>query len=116
MRLVLDTNFIIDIMKFKIDLWASEYELYTFSEVLKELEKIAKTNARDAKFARLALQHVKNIKIINGEGRSVDDMLFNASKNKINIIATNDAALRKKIKSIGGRVAFIRQRKYVVIS
>lgn len=117
MRILLDTNFLISAVKFKVDIWQAlrGYELFILDVVLEELEKLAKGRSKDAQFAKAALQiaATKDLKILHAKEKSTDIALLEHSK--AYAIATQDIELKEKIKAAGGKVIFIRQRKYVMI-
>jgi rRNA-processing protein FCF1 len=116
MKILLDTNFLVDVIRFKTGL--SELkgdELFVLDSVLEELEKISKRKNKDAVSARLALELIegKGLKILKSKERQADLSLLEHAK-KGYAIATQDLKLKRKLKRIGARIIYIRQRKYVV--
>jgi rRNA-processing protein FCF1 len=110
--IVLDTNIILDALKFKIDLLEElkricnfQYEIKILDKTLKELE-----NKPNSKLAFKWLKE-KNIKLINTEFGYVDDLLIQLSKEYI--IATNDKDLKRKLKN--HPIITIRQKKYLIM-
>lgn len=92
------------------------YEIYTLDKVLQELKQIAKKQSKKSIAARLALKIIEKneIKVLHAP-KSADEKLIELTK-KGYVIATNDSELVKEIKRLGGRIAQIKQRKYVEIS
>jgi rRNA-processing protein FCF1 len=116
MKILLDTNFLIDIVRFKIDF--SELkgnELFVLDSVLEELEEISEKNSKDSVSARIALELVegKGLKILKSKERQADLSLLEHSK-KGYVIATQDVKLKRKLRKVGAKIAYIRQKKYVI--
>jgi rRNA-processing protein FCF1 len=114
MKIVLDTNFLIDCVRFKIDM-AKElagHEIYTVESVIPELMRIASKNTKDASSANIALKIASSLDILPAKEKETDDSMLSYSKDGY-VIATQDSALKVRIKDAGGKVAYIRQRKYV---
>ncbi|MEK6932633.1 MAG: ribonuclease VapC [Nanoarchaeota archaeon] len=112
--IVLDTNIILDAVKFKVDLFEEirrisnfPYKIAILDKTLEELED--KPNAKLA----LSLIKKKNINIIKTNQGYVDDMLLDLDKN--HIIATNDKELKNKIKKLNKPIITLRQKKYLII-
>ncbi|MFH0928838.1 MAG: hypothetical protein V1818_00615 [Candidatus Aenigmatarchaeota archaeon] len=117
MRVVLDTNFFVSAVNFKMDLFSElrGHEIYVTEPVLIELEEIAKGNGKDAFSARVSLKLVeeKGLKVLEPKEKEADVSLLELSKQGY-AIATQDKRLREKLKRTGSKIIFIRQRKYVV--
>jgi len=117
MRVVLDTNFLVDCVRFKVDI-SSELvgnELFVLDSVLFELEKIAGRGSKESAFAKMALDYVKGkgLKILKSKEKSTDKSLQSYSEQGY-AIATHDRVLKNRIKNNGGKVIYIRQKRYVV--
>ncbi len=117
MRIILDTNFLIDLNRYKIDLeninvLTGKKEIITLDLVVRELNRIALSRKRDSKYAKLGLKliNLHKIKILPSSEKSADKALINLG-NKNTIIATNDAKLRKKLRSIGVKTIYLRAKK-----
>ena len=110
MKIILDTNFLINCAKFHIDYTEQlkEHEIYTLDAVIAELEKLI--NQKKAKHAKLALQILrqKQIKIINSKVSNVDSALVGL---KNYAVATADKELKKRLE--GKKIFVIRQKKYI---
>lgn len=119
MQIVLDTNFLIDMVRFKTDLdeistlILGQYELVTLDAVVNELKEIAKTRSRESSYAKVALELIKNkqIKILRTGGKTDEAML---SLDKA-VVATNDRKLRKMLKTKGAKTIYIKSRKHLGI-
>ncbi len=108
-KIILDTNFLIYCVKFKIDFFTEiertcsfSYKLAVLDKTLDELEKVK------PKELNLVKALIKDLEIINTKETKVDIALINLSKE--NIIATQDKELKKQLK---GPVLVIRQEKYL---
>ena len=118
-RIVLDTNFIMYCLEFKIDIKRElgricdfNYEVCILSASLKELEKLIKEGEYfERKQADLAMQFIRKsaLKVLPLEGYA-DELL--AGLDKENIIATQDFRLRKKLKEKGFKTIVIRQKSH----
>ncbi len=119
-RIILDTNFLLAISQFRIDIFSElervcnfPYDIYILDKTVGELDKILLTpgvKGKDA--AKLALSIAKSkMKVIEtGEGY-VDDLLAGMA-DEDTIIATQDKGLKKRIKTM---LITIRQKKYIVL-
>ncbi|MEK6856671.1 MAG: hypothetical protein AABX49_01510 [Nanoarchaeota archaeon] len=111
MRIILDTNFLIDCAKLKIDYQEQlkHHELFVLDAIIGELEKLIKQ--KKAKHAKLALQILrhKGIKVIKTEKKLDVDSLLAELKNYA--IATADKELKKRL--MNKKIFVIRQKKYI---
>ena len=121
MRILIDTNFFIDLLRFRISLHEistlvlEKYDLFTLDSVLNELNKIANKKTNDSQYAKLSLEFIKNnqIKILKSEGEADKVILKLADKNIF--VATNDRELRKMLKRKGTKTIYIKSRKHLGI-
>jgi uncharacterized protein len=111
----LDTDFLVNSIKYKIDVTAQIKEefptedLVIFDKTFDELENIGNTNAKTV----LALIKVKGFKVIKTKkDKIVDDLILDRVKKK-DRVATQDKELKKLLKEKGIKVLTIRQKKYV---
>ncbi|MBS3149956.1 hypothetical protein J4455_04685 [Candidatus Woesearchaeota archaeon] len=114
-RVLIDTNFIVTCLKFKIDLFSEinricdfNYELYTIDKTLDELKKLK---------SKLSLQLIEkfNIKIIKtNENLDVDSLILKIADENT-IVATQDKELKKKLRIKGIKVLVIRKKQYLMI-
>jgi len=123
MRIILDTNFLMAVAEFKIDIFSEieriadfKYEIYIIDKTIDELDNIIKTQkGKNKQAASLALQLIehKDVKQIKtAEGRT-DDLIVEAA-GKDTIIATQDIELKKRLKD-RSRIMCIRQKKHIFI-
>lgn len=111
MKILLDTNFLINCSKFHIDYQEQlkGHELYVLDRSIKELENLI--NQKKAKNAKLALQilKAKNIKTLKTSSKKDVDTLLR--EKKAYAVATNDKELISKIKN--KKIFIIRQKKLI---
>ncbi|MEM5879169.1 MAG: PIN domain-containing protein [Candidatus Aenigmatarchaeota archaeon] len=121
-RVFLDTNFLIDLIRFKIGLEEIQVflqepiDFFILSSTLKELQTIARNKGKSGNLAKVALEIVKSkgIKILETE--QSPDKAFLSLADKNTIIATNDSELRKKLKKLGIKTIYLRAKKYLEVS
>jgi rRNA-processing protein FCF1 len=117
-KILLDTNFLIDNLKWKAGVFRSFRGKWvgTIVPVIQELTALSKGKSVNNIFAKLALRQVKTkgLKALRTKETSADPALVSLSK-KGYIIATHDKLLKQRIRKVGGKIIFIRQKKYVVI-
>ena len=120
MRVLLDTNFLIDAVKFKIDLkeideLIGRNELIMLSSVERELEKISKGGSKAGRFAKVALNLMKEqkMKILKSEIRP-DNAMLELADEKI-LVATNDIELRRRLKTLGRKTIYLKSKKHLAI-
>ncbi|MBD3354360.1 hypothetical protein GF361_00065 [Candidatus Woesearchaeota archaeon] len=108
-KILIDTNFFLIPAQFNLDIFAEihrimdeKYEIYTLDKVLDEIKSLIKDpkqKQKDKKAAKLGLQllKAKKVKIIKTTSKKpVDDIIADL---KGYIIATQDMALKRRIKS-----------------
>ena len=112
--IVLDTNIILDSIKFKVDLFTEidkicdfPYKIAIIDKTLEELE-----NKRNSRLA-LELIKKKDINIIKTDEGYVDNILLRLDNN--HIIATNDKELKTKLKKLHKKIITLRQKKYFML-
>lgn len=113
--IVLDTNIILDSLKFRVDIFEELNRICNFKYDVKILDKTL-DELRNKPNGKLALKFImqKNIKLINTKnGDYVDDLLLKLDKN--HIIATNDINLKKQLKNKDYPLITLRQKKYLMI-
>ena len=121
-RIILDTNFLMIPFQFNLDIFSEidrvcdfNYELCVFEKTIEELKHIAENQrGKDKKSAKFALDilKMKKINAIKSENKDVDELILeNALGNTI--IATQDIALRRKLKEKGASMIVLRQKKYL---
>jgi hypothetical protein len=121
-KLILDTNFLISLCKFKVDLEEIDevveepHQLFTLDLVVAELEKISEPISRDSRYAKIALDliKIKKIKILTSNKTNTDNAIKSLS-DKGTIVATNDIELRKKLKKLEIKTIYLRAKKHLGI-
>jgi len=117
MKVILDTNFLIDCIRFKIDIGSELIgnEMFVLESIVFEIEKITKRGTKESSLAKIALDYIKRkgLKVLKSKEKNTDLSLLKYSK-KGYAIATQDRILKNKLKKAGGKVIYIRQKKYVV--
>jgi rRNA-processing protein FCF1 len=119
LKVLLDTSFIVNAVKYKLDFKKElkGHELLLIPTVVDELHELEDGDSEDSAHAKMA------IKIIEGLGTvlepdkyegDVDGSLLRLSRDGY-VIATQDMPLREAVKDAKGRVAYIRQRKKIVV-
>lgn len=117
MKVILDTNFLIDCLRFKVDVKSelAGNELFILDSVVFEIGKIMERRTKESSLARLALEFIakNNFKMLETGKKDADESLIKYSKEYA--IATHDRALKNKLKKLGAKLIYIRQKKYLVV-
>tara|TARA_Y100000310_G_C20413253_1_gene683071 strand:+ start:88 stop:453 length:366 start_codon:yes stop_codon:yes gene_type:complete len=117
-RILIDTNAVMAIAEFKVDVFSElekldfNFEVVLLSGVVDELEKIIKEQRGKYKLAaKLGLQilKAKKIKIVKSKGE-VDDALVELSED--NLVLTQDVDLKRRLRK---PYLTIRQKKKIVL-
>ena len=121
-KIIIDTNFLLTPLKFRVDIFSEfgricnfNYELYIFQQTINELKNIEEKSAgKDKRAAQFALKLIKlkNIKVIKSDRKDVDSSIIN-NLTKDTVIATQDSNLKKEILRKGASVVILRQKKYL---
>lgn len=123
-KIVLDTNFLLIPVQFKVDIFSEiekiclfRYNLYIIDKTFDELKNIIETqNMKSREAAKVALMLIKHKKIDvikTGEGKP-DDLIADLM-GKDWILATQDAELRKRASQKGASVIVLRSRKHLMV-
>lgn len=126
-KVILDTNFLLIPYQFNIDIFSEidriilkSYKLHVVDKTIDELNNLIDDpdqKQKDKKAARLALQLIdkKDINIIKTTSDEyVDDILIGLS-NKDTIIATQDIALRAKLKAKNSQMIIMRAKSHLIL-
>ncbi len=120
MKVLLDTNFLIDAVRFRIELGSITglvgiCELTTLSSVETELVRLSNKTSKTGLYAKAALKLIKegNIKILKFQGLPDNAMLSLAGD--ATIVATNDIELRKRLKALGRKTIYLKAKKHLAI-
>lgn len=116
-QVILDTNFLIYTIQYKIDLKGElsrilpfEYEICFLDRAISELKYLEKRKYTKLT-GKIALAMAKKFKLLNAPQDSVDDSLIQLASKDV-IIATQDQEIKKAIKT---PVIIIRQKRYMEI-
>ena len=102
--IILDTNFVIEILKNKIDLKGElskicnfPFKILVLDRIKDELDNIIKKQGgKNKELAKLALSYIKNLGVVETKRDNVDKILIELSKESI--IATQDKQLKSRLK------------------
>jgi rRNA-processing protein FCF1 len=122
-KILLDTNFLIDLIRFKLNLEEigelidGPYQLIVLNPVIKELKKISSFKTKESTHAKVVLELLKSrgIEILDTKEKDADKAVL-ALKDENTIVATNDVELRKKLKSLGTKTIYLRSKKHLAMS
>ena len=114
-RVLLDTSFIIMAIDLSKDLFSQlrqllgSVELVVTSKVVEELEKMSGKEGYKSRKANLALNIIRNFKIIPvEESVSTDQSILKLALKEKFIVATTDSDLIKKLKKLGIPVIYVK--------
>jgi uncharacterized protein len=116
--LVVDANFLMSAYRFKVDaieglreLVSGSYRLITPSSVIRELERISQGKGAAAIEARYALMIIEKERVeVVGTEESADSWIEEYCSSTGAIACTNDAELRRRLKSRGLRSIVLKGR------
>lgn len=120
-RIFLDSSFLLSSAEFNVD-WFSEFErlfgrfeVVVLSGVLKELEGLSQGSSKKSRQAKLALLVLEKKKYSLKESRgNVDGALVNLPL-KTDLVATQDAELKRRVKARGISVLVLKQKQFVAV-
>ena len=116
---LLDTNFVLDLYKFRIHLDEIDtildeaYELRVPENVLSELEELT-LKGKDEEARKTMLKVLRTYPVLPLQG-AVDASLIEYAREHDCIICTNDRALRKNLRKIGKKAIFVRSKSHLEI-
>ena len=124
-RIILDTNFLMIPLEFKVDIFSEikrlmiePYELFIFEATLDELVKLSRGNSKAAIAAKATIKLIKqkNLKSLtnSNDEKYVDSLILEGSTSK-DIVCTQDQALKRllKAKHKGIRLITLKSKKYL---
>ena len=126
-KVILDTNFLLIPGNFKVDIFEEidricdfKYTLCVVDKTLDELEKIiSEQKGKDKASAKMALDilKVKGVKVLKTDsGKLVDDILVDIAQEEQVAVATQDKALKLRLKEKGARIILLRQKKHLILA
>lgn len=121
-RILLDANFLIDLLRFRIGIeelssvLQEPHEFSILSATVIELKRMTRSSGKTGSLARLALEMIrlKKIKVIKVKEKSSDNAFLNMP-DKNTIIATNDIDLRRRLKRLGIKTIYLRAKKHLAM-
>lgn len=125
-RVILDTNFLLIPGQFMVDIFTElerlinePFELCIIDKSIRELNQIVVSGKEKDRFAAklaLALIIQKNLKTLHSfvTKKSVDDIIVSKADNNT-YVATQDKALRERLRQKGAKLIGLRQKKYLVM-
>ncbi len=119
MKTILDTNFVLIPAQFKVDIYSelANNQLYILDKTIDELKSIIKFQSlKHKKAAKLALSLIKanKVKIIKTNSNlHTDDSILETAKKLKYAVATQDKALKQKLKKNKVKIITLRQKKYL---
>ena len=126
-KVILDTNFLlipfthkVDIFTCLKDIMTDKYNIYIIDKTIKELVNIQETqkgkNSSAAKFALMLVKKKRPKLIKTGNNDTiVDDEIINLAKKDEIIVATQDKALKDKLKLLNTQIIVLRQKTHLKI-
>ncbi|MFH1236836.1 MAG: DNA-binding protein [Candidatus Aenigmatarchaeota archaeon] len=123
MKALLDTNFLMIPVEFRVDIISGlmslgYIEIFTLDLVVAELEKFSVKGGKIAKASRVALQIVRNSGVVvlqtKGDLKRVDDEILRLAKTNGYAVCTQDQELLQTAKAAGLRCITLRQKRYLV--
>lgn len=127
MKIIIDTNFLVSAVRFKIDLFSElqricdfKYTVCIVDGTIDELEKLAETGKpKDKIAAKISLELIRKKKINitktpskNKRVKNVDLLILNLIKEGDFIVATQDKELKREIRKKEVPIIVLRQKKY----
>jgi rRNA-processing protein FCF1 len=125
-RVLLDTNFLMLPVRFGVDIKSeigriveASFILATTPAIVDELNRLKKqvkpSEVKDVDFAINLTETLEKISDVSEPGEDVDDQLLRLASSGGYLIATTDAELRKRLRSKGLPVIFLRQSRFLAI-
>lgn len=120
-RVLLDTSILLAISENKarvledIRSRLGKVEFFVPSSVIRELEIVgSRKGKKQAYLTARGVIELNKVKEIEDHGRNADDFLVECAQDGF-IVATNDSALKKRIKDFGGRIIYLKKRTLIEI-
>jgi rRNA-processing protein FCF1 len=125
-RVVLDANFLFIPSQFQVDIFEElanllnrRFEPVVLSSTLRELRGLSESDSpKERKQALLALKLTESCQVVpveKGSGESYDDVIVRVASEWRVPVATNDRELRKRLRSLGLPVIFLRQKRRLML-
>ena len=117
-NVILDTNFLVDLLRFKLGFDDVEVVVGKRCRFLVVQQSLRELGRIKDKYAKVGLGFVDRgkIKIVDAPGVTADDAIISLVSKESFVIATNDAKLRKKLRPLKARIIYLRAKKYLEIT
>lgn len=125
LKIILDSNFLFVPLKFRIDIFKEletivnrKVEVIVLSPIYEELKILSLKDGVNGKEARIALEYANKCRLVQYETRPneiVDDFVVRIAEEWRCLVATNDRALRKKLRQRNIPVIYLRQKSHLAI-
>ncbi len=126
LRVVLDSNFLFVPSQFQVDVFEDlakllnqRFESIILSSTLREIRGLTESkSSKEQKQALLALKLAEKCRIVpveKGLGESYDDVIVRLASEWKSPVATNDRELRRRLRSLGLPVIFLRQKRRLIL-
>jgi len=121
LKVILDSNFLLVPSQFKLDIFEAltsllnqSYEPILLSTTLHELQRMAHERApKLQKQTQIALKLAEKCQLVNVERKTKetnDDVIVRVASHRKCAVATNDSALRRRLRDISIPVIYLRQK------
>jgi len=121
---ILDTNFLVDCLAWRVDFFTElervlpfTYELKVVDKTLDEIDRIIATAKDDSKIgAKLAKQVIAKRRvgvILTDKKGYTDTIILKLADTDTTVVATQDQGFKRRLKANGVPVVIIRQKKYL---
>lgn len=115
MKVILDTDFLVNCMKFKIDIDTELRKILTVKYVICVVDKtIDELEGLDNGYSKMALKwlDMKNVEEVSTAKNKVADDLILELNDEV-MVATQDKEFKRRLKEKGVKTIIIRQEKYL---
>ena len=125
-KILLDTNFLLIPVQFKVDIFSEiariitfEYKLLVLDKTIEELKSIVENQkGKHNEAAKIALQllKIKKVNIIKTKSsKGTDDEIIYYAENKKCFVATQDKDLKRRLVNQGNSVIILKQKQKLAV-
>jgi rRNA-processing protein FCF1 len=125
-RVILDSSFLFVPSQFHVDIFEElaellnrRFEPIVLSPTYEELQRIAGGGStklrKQAAFALKLAQKCRQVEVTKGEEEPHDDLIIRVASETVSCVATNDRALRKRLRSKNVPVIYLRQKSRLTL-
>ena len=126
LKVILDANFFFVPSQFHLDIFEElknllnqRFEPILLSSTQKELQGLAESDSqKERKQAQLALRLAEKCRAVpaeKGSQETYDDVIVRVAAEWKSPVATNDRALRRRLRNVGVPVVFLRQKHRLAV-